>query len=155
MPSAHNTTWGVSKTPKPPLWPDSWTHPYPHRVEGTSLPPLREPASKGNCYLFSLPPGAAGAPVKPCLNFLSGLWSISVDWGRPRTLACNTSYFHISSLSIPGYTACSPVILVSALFHEHFYTFLLCLECFPPFPHQSSAHLSFSLRCHLWHENTA
>ena len=25
-------------------------------------------------------------PIKPCLNFLSGLWLICIDWGRPRTL---------------------------------------------------------------------
>lgn len=31
-------------------------------------------ARKANCYLFSLPPAAAGAPIKPCLNFLSGLF---------------------------------------------------------------------------------
>ena len=35
--------------------------------------PLGEQASKGTCYLFSLPPVAAGAPIKLCLNFLSGL----------------------------------------------------------------------------------
>ena len=26
---AHNTTLGVDETPKPHLWPDPWTHPYP------------------------------------------------------------------------------------------------------------------------------
>ena len=50
------------------------------------LPPSKEPAatpyqgaSKGNCFLFSLSFAAAGAPVKPCLNLLSGLFSISLD----------------------------------------------------------------------------
>ena len=33
---------------------------------------------------------AAGAPVKPCLNFWSGLWLISIDSQRPRTLLSNT-----------------------------------------------------------------
>ena len=36
-------------------------------------------ARKETCYLFSLPPAAAGAPIKPCPNFLSGLLSISID----------------------------------------------------------------------------
>ena len=35
-------------------------------------------------------PAAAGAPIKPCLSCLSGLWSISTVWGRPRTLVGNT-----------------------------------------------------------------
>ena len=35
-------------------------------------------ASKGTCYLFLPPPATARAPVKPCLNFVSGLWSISI-----------------------------------------------------------------------------
>ena len=51
------------------------------------LTPCKEPAcphrpvSKGTCYLFSLPPASAGAPVKPCLNFLPGLLPISIDYG--------------------------------------------------------------------------
>ena len=40
---------------------------------------LGERAPKGNCCLFSFHPAAGRAPVKPCLNFLSGLWSISLD----------------------------------------------------------------------------
>lgn len=32
---------------------------------------------------------AAEALVKPCLNFWSGLWSISIDSQRPRTLLGN------------------------------------------------------------------
>ena len=42
--------------------------------------------SKGTINLFLLPPTAAAAGVKPCLDFLPGLSYISVDWGRPRTL---------------------------------------------------------------------
>ena len=44
-----------------------------------TLTPRKEPAhplqgeSKGNHDMFSLPLAVAGAPVKPCLNFLSGL----------------------------------------------------------------------------------
>ena len=33
----------------------------------------------GHRLLVLAPPAAAGAPIKPCLNFLSGLWSVSVD----------------------------------------------------------------------------
>ena len=50
-----------------------------HPTSGSEWP--REPVT----YSRS-PTAAAGTPVKPCLNFLSGLWSISIDWGRPRTL---------------------------------------------------------------------
>ena len=32
MPPAHNTTKGVGKPPKTPLWPDPWTHPFPHPI---------------------------------------------------------------------------------------------------------------------------
>ena len=42
-----------------------------------NLTPCKEQAclscqAKGNCCLFSLPSAAAGAPIKPCLYFLSG-----------------------------------------------------------------------------------
>ena len=56
--------------------------PVPLRQQGPVC--IRLPAwgvSKGTCYLFSLPPAAAGAPVNPCLHFLSGLLSISTDSG--------------------------------------------------------------------------
>ena len=45
-------------------------------------------SEQGNltCWLFSPSSAAVEAPIKPCLNFLSGLWSISIDWGRPKTL---------------------------------------------------------------------
>ena len=41
-----------------------------------------------NLFLALAPPNstASGAPIKSCLNSLSGLWSISFDWGRSRTL---------------------------------------------------------------------
>jgi len=53
-PPAHTTTYGVDKTPKPPLWPDGWTHPYPHPTQETGLPfpSLREQAIKGACCLL-------------------------------------------------------------------------------------------------------
>ena len=69
MPLAHNTTKAVGKPPKPPLWPYPRTCPYPHPIWGTSSPPSLGASS---------PAAAAGVPIKPCLNFLSGLWSISI-----------------------------------------------------------------------------
>ena len=42
--------------------------------------------SRESCHLSSIPPAASGAPVKLSLDFLSSLWSISIDWRRPRTL---------------------------------------------------------------------
>ena len=32
MPPALNTTRGVGRRPKLPLWPKPWTHPYPHPI---------------------------------------------------------------------------------------------------------------------------
>ena len=55
----------------------------PHREPAHPSPPLG--SEPGNLLLFLLPPAAAGASIKPCLNFLSGLLSISIDWGKPRT----------------------------------------------------------------------
>ena len=65
MPPGLNTNKEVSKTPKPPLWPDLWTTP--------TLTPYKKPAlltsgsEQGNCYLFSLP------------TTVTGLLSICVD----------------------------------------------------------------------------
>ena len=44
----------------------------------TPPPPPAQRVSKGTCYFFLPPLAAAGAPIKPCLNFLSGLLSISI-----------------------------------------------------------------------------
>lgn len=44
-------------------------HTYPHPIKATSLSSTQEQARETCCYLFSLPPAAAGAPIKPCLNF--------------------------------------------------------------------------------------
>ena len=98
MPPALTISKGVGKTPKPPLSTPLArsldTLPtfnlYKKPASPTPSPPQLHPptsgASKGRCYLLSLPPETTGAPVKPCLNFLTGLLSISIDWGRPRTL---------------------------------------------------------------------
>ena len=38
-PTAHTTTKGVNKPPKPPLQPNPWTHPFPHCIKVTSSLP--------------------------------------------------------------------------------------------------------------------
>ena len=71
------STKGVGKPPKPPLWPNSGTHPYPHG-RNQLVAPLQERVSKQTkLWLVLAPHSAAGASVKPCLNFLSGPLSIS------------------------------------------------------------------------------
>ena len=60
----------------------SWTlDPLPPPPDvGTSSP--RTPgASKRTCFLYSLHSCCSRDPVEPCLNFLSGLWSVSTDEG--------------------------------------------------------------------------
>lgn len=54
MSPKHSTTRGAGKPPKPPLWPDPWTCPYPHPVKGTSSPPTsgstwRDPVFTPSC----------------------------------------------------------------------------------------------------------
>ena len=59
--------------------PDPWTHPLPSPHIKNQLAHPAQGAGKGTCYFFSIPPVSAGATIKLCLNFLSGLWSISID----------------------------------------------------------------------------
>ena len=67
-------------------------NPPPQRSEQGSMllnfPPL----------LPTLPPTAAEAPINPCLKFLSGIHSISIDWGRPRTLVGSMNILHLKSI---------------------------------------------------------
>ena len=60
MPPIHTATKGVAKPPKPPLWPDVWTRPSLHPIEGTSSPlphpcPIGEGAIGGTYCSSSLP----------------------------------------------------------------------------------------------------
>ena len=77
--SVRTTTKTVGKPPKPPL----------HLIPTLSLykegacPAQR--ASKGTGCLFLPPPAAIRAPMKPCLNFLSGLF-INFCWLRKASL---------------------------------------------------------------------
>ena len=59
--------------------------------------------------LFLLPPAITGAPIKPCLNFLFGLESISIDWGRPRTLVGLTGRNGACSWICVFSPSCSPI----------------------------------------------
>ena len=76
----------------PKGWADHLSH-HSSPTPGHTLTilPREEPAprlrgaSKETCSLFSFL-CVAGAPIKLCLNFLSGLWSISSDRARPRAL---------------------------------------------------------------------
>ena len=65
----YNTTLGVRKPPKPP--PARPLDPLLPALHFRNQLPLER--SKGTCYLFSIPPAVAEAPIKPCLKFLSGL----------------------------------------------------------------------------------
>ena len=57
----HNTTKGVGKPPKTPVWPNPWINPYLHSMEGTNLPPWLRERARETVNLFSLPSAAAGA----------------------------------------------------------------------------------------------
>ena len=82
-PPAHTTTYRVDKTPKPPLWPDRWTHPYPHSAQDTGLPSppsgrkqAREPVVRSCCF-----PG--GSEVKASAWNAGDLGPGSISrWGR-------------------------------------------------------------------------
>ena len=101
-------------TTPPKGWADHLSHgssrpldppPYSPHVRSRLTPP-QEP-SKGTCCLFLLPSAAAGAPVKPGLSFLSGLWSTSTEPGRPRTwyrAECTDTRLQ-AWLSVVGYGA--------------------------------------------------
>ena len=77
MPLALTTTIGVGKTPKPPLQPKPWTHPYSHPIQETSshLPPwgAREPVIHSHSPLLQQGPQWSLA----CISCLAS--SISID----------------------------------------------------------------------------
>ena len=69
MPPAPRERWASHRSPTP------GHTPTPPHTRNKLVPP-QVGTRKGD----SLPTAAAGDPIKPCLNFLSGLWSISIDW---------------------------------------------------------------------------
>ena len=69
----HHLSGGQTTSATPLTQP--WDTPYPHSIWRLSPPPPQESGKQGNQLFVLAPPTVAGAPVKPCLNFLSGLWS--------------------------------------------------------------------------------
>ena len=81
-----------------------------------------------------LPTAAAGAPIKPCLNFLSGLSSISIDWARPRILVGIKRNCQPLSLC-PGILSTTPAGNCYCLHATSWPTFYSLAVCFnPPAP---------------------
>ena len=100
--SLHSTPpkgWAKHLSHPSSLTPGHTPTPTPYKEQAP--PPLPRGANKGNCYLFLLLLAGAGAPTKICPNFLTGLLSISIDWGRPRTLVgINTLLINVSRASL-------------------------------------------------------
>ena len=72
MPPAHTPPEGRADHLGHPSGPTPGSAPTLSPSKEPALPHLREPASKGTCFVLA-PPAAAGAPVKHCLNFWSRL----------------------------------------------------------------------------------
>ena len=87
MHPAHTTTKGVGKPPKPPLWPDLWTRPYPHPIEGSSSSSLG--SKEGNLLLVFTPSCCHRSPNKALPEFL--VWPLINFFclRRPRILVSN------------------------------------------------------------------
>ena len=90
---------GQTTLATPPAW--VLDTPLPSSHIRNQLTPTWGP-SKGVCYLFLLPSATAGAPTKLCLNSLTGLLSISIVWGRSRTMISikGTSQFKITTFQV-------------------------------------------------------
>ena len=75
MPPAQNTTKGVGRPPKPPLWPDPWTHPHPTPYEEAVCTPPSA-SEQGNLLLVFAPPCCSKGPNKalPEFFFLIYFW---------------------------------------------------------------------------------
>ena len=68
-PYTHHLRGG--QPPKPPLWPEPWTHLYLQPKQGISskLAPTQGESKQGNLFVL-ISPATVGAPIKPVLNFL-------------------------------------------------------------------------------------
>ena len=69
----HHLSGGQTTSATPLTRP--WDSRYPHSIWRLSPPPPQESGKQGNQLFVLVPPAVAGASGKPCLNFLSGLWS--------------------------------------------------------------------------------
>ena len=76
---AHSTTMWAGRPPKPPFQPDPLVHPTLTSFKGPARPATCRGQARAPVHLFLLPTAAVWVPVKPCLNFLSDLLSISID----------------------------------------------------------------------------
>ena len=93
------TIWATRETkPTPKRWANHLSHPscpipghISFGVRNQLVSPCR--ASRGPCYLFLLSAAAAGTPIKPCLNVLSVLLSISIDWEGQEPWSVSLPYF--------------------------------------------------------------
>ena len=124
MPTAHNTMKSVDKPPKLLLQPDPWTHRYPLPRKGNRLRQTSQTSKRTSCF-FSLPPAAAGAPEKPCLNFLSGFCSMSTGYERPRTLVGNITNFNVVCNNKVRYLECLCALCI--FYNMTTYIISLCL----------------------------
>lgn len=88
MVPAHSTLKGVGRQPKARFQHDPWTCPYTPYLRDQLTPYL---GSKLGNMLFLLPHAAAGVSIMSCLNFLYGLFSISID-GNIQELLLVTVY---------------------------------------------------------------
>lgn len=80
----------VGKPPKPVLWPDPDTLLLLPHLRNQLTPDSESQQAREPATCFHSPVWWQKPPVNPCLNFLSGLLSISADGGRPGTLAGNS-----------------------------------------------------------------
>lgn len=109
MPSAPNRTKGVGRSSASPSSPTHQAFLPLTPFTGPALP-HRGLASKGACYLFSLPPVAS---EEPCLKSLADLLSVSIGLKSPRTQLGNIPALPTTLLSCPVAPAqrslgCSP-----------------------------------------------
>ena len=70
MPVALNTSRGVGRPPQPRLWPDPWTHPYPHPIQGTSSRTLGGASKQGNLLFVLAPRCCSRGPNKALPAFV-------------------------------------------------------------------------------------
>ena len=68
MPPALNSTEGWAKTPKPLLWPDAWTHLFPHPIRNQLAP--ASGSEQGNLLLVFAPSWGRRGPNKGLPEFL-------------------------------------------------------------------------------------
>ena len=116
----------------PKEWADHLSHPYSPTLRSAlpqphirnQLAPLREWVSKETSCLLSLP-SATGASIKPCLNFLSGLLSTSIDITKgPWTQVSNSNIHKYNVLGYIKFLSVDIKLPEDFLSWKHFVLFL-------------------------------